>query len=124
MHKLLATTMILMAMGAPLRAADEPAGQGSPAREPGPFNEPSALPYALPRFDAIKDADFVPAFEAGMAEQRAEVDAIGRNPEPPSFENTLAALERSGRVLDRVSKVFFNLDASNTDPEIQRIKAL
>ena len=88
-----------------------------------PFLQPSALPYQLPPFDRIRDSDYRPAFEAGMREQRREVDAIAHNPRPPDFENTIVALERSGQVLDRVSTVFSNLNASNTDPEMQKIDA-
>ena len=86
-----------------------------------PFARPSTLPYHVPPFDRIKDADFRPAFDAGMAEQRKEVEAIDHNPAPPSFENTVVALEKSGQLLDRVSSVFSNLNASNTDPEILKI---
>src|SRR5512144_1161612 len=63
-----------------------------------PFARPSALPYRLPPFDRIKDADFRPAFDAGMAEERKEIDAIDRNPSSPSFENTIVALEKSGQL--------------------------
>ncbi|HUO60911.1 MAG TPA: M3 family metallopeptidase [Candidatus Acidoferrales bacterium] len=86
-----------------------------------PFAQPSTLPYHLPAFDRIKDSDFRPAFEAGMAEQRQEVATIDRNPDAPSFENTVVALEKSGRLLNRVSSVFFNLNSSNTNPEILKI---
>ncbi len=86
-----------------------------------PFARPSTLPYHLPAFNRIKDADFRPAFDAGMAEQRKEIEAIDRNPAPPSFENTLVALEKSGQLLNRVSSVFSNLNSSNTNPEILKI---
>jgi peptidyl-dipeptidase Dcp len=119
MHKWLTLVALMWTVGVPLRAADEPAAAPNASN---PLAELSALPYRLPRFDAIKDSDFEPAFEAGMAEQRAQVDAIARDPQPPDFENTLVALERSGGMLDRVSKVFFNLDASNTDPQIQAVR--
>jgi peptidyl-dipeptidase Dcp len=122
MHKLPSLVALLLTSGAPLWAADEPAGPGAPPSAPNPFAELSALPYRLPRFDAIKDSDFEPAFEAGMAEQRAQADAIAHNPQPPDFDNTLVALERSGGMLERVSNVFFNLDASNTNPQIQAIR--
>jgi peptidyl-dipeptidase Dcp len=78
-----------------------------------PFALPSTLPYQLPPFERIRDADYRPAFLAGMAQQRAEVDAIARAAEPASFENTILALERSGRLLDRVARTFSNLNASN-----------
>ncbi|MDE2237414.1 MAG: M3 family peptidase, partial [Elusimicrobia bacterium] len=83
----------------------------------------SELPFHYPPFDKITDADFRPAFEAGMARQRKEVEAIANNPQPPTFDNTIVALERSGRLLTRVSQVFFNLNASNTDDEMQKIEA-
>jgi peptidyl-dipeptidase Dcp len=86
-----------------------------------PFREPSTLPYQLPPFDKIKDADYVPAYEAGMREQREEVAAIARNPKPADFENTIVALERTGQLLERVSIVFSNLNGSNTNPEMDRI---
>ncbi len=124
MHKPLALITLLWALAAPLSAADEPS---TPAASPGasnPFSEKSKLPYELPPFDTIKDADFEPGFEAGMAEQRSQIDAIARNSEPPTFENTVVALDRSGQMLDRVSSVFTNLNASNTDPEIQKIQLL
>jgi peptidyl-dipeptidase Dcp len=86
-----------------------------------PFRHPSTLPYALPPFDKVKDSDYVPAFEAGMREQREEVAAIAHNSQPVTFENTVVALERTGQLLDRVNTVFSNLNASNTDPQMDQI---
>jgi len=86
-----------------------------------PFAKPSTLPYQVPAFDKIKDEHFRPAFEAGMAEQKSEVNAIAHNPEPPTFENTIVAMEKSGLLLDRVATVFFNLNGSNTNPELLKI---
>mgnify|MGYP001020095968 CR=1 FL=1 len=77
-----------------------------------PFAAPSTLPYQLPDFAAIRVEHFLPAFEAGMAEQRAEVEAILASGEPTE-ENTLLALERSGRLLARVSAVFFNQSSAS-----------
>jgi peptidyl-dipeptidase Dcp len=87
-----------------------------------PFAQPSVLPFHLPPFDRIADAHYLPAFETGMAEQRRDVEAIDRNPEPPSFTNTIVALERSGRVLERVSKVFFNLNQANSSDATLKIE--
>jgi peptidyl-dipeptidase Dcp len=78
-----------------------------------PFDAPSSLPYQLPPFDQIHDSDYRSAFLAGMAQQRAEVDAITRNAQAATFENTILALERSGALLERVSRTFFNLNTSN-----------
>ncbi len=133
MHKRIVLIAMLIAAGAPLAAVDDStsapgsAAAGPPAEAPqgaqaGPFAEASRLPYGLPPFDAVKDSDFEPAFEAGMREQQAQVDAIAGDPQPAGFDNTIVALERSGATLDRVSKVFFNLDLSNTDPQIQQIR--
>src|SRR6185369_1512997 len=79
------------------------------------------LPYGMPPFDQITDASYRPAFEAGMAEQRNEVTAIATDPAAPSFENTIVALERSGRTLYRVANVFFNLQGANTNDELDAI---
>ncbi|MER7861905.1 M3 family metallopeptidase [Amycolatopsis japonica] len=88
-----------------------------------PFAAPSELPYALPPFDRIADEHFLPAFEAGLAEHAAEIEEIANSAEPPTFENTIVALEKSGRLLSRVSSVFFNLAGSNANDEIQRVQA-
>jgi peptidyl-dipeptidase Dcp len=86
-----------------------------------PFAQPSTLPFQLPPFERIHDEDYRPAFEAGMREQLVEVAAITHNPAPPTFQNTIVALERSGQLLERVDNVFSRLNACNTDPEMQKI---
>ncbi|MEU9124004.1 M3 family metallopeptidase [Streptomyces sp. NPDC048506] len=88
-----------------------------------PFFEPSELPYELPPFARIRHEHYLPAFEHGMAEQLREVAAIGATTAPPTFENTVEALERSGAVLSRVRAVFFNKTASDTDDELQALEA-
>ena len=88
----------------------------TPAMADNPFAAPSTLPFQLPPFDRIHDGDYRPAFDAGMAEQLREVEAIAHNAAPPTFANTIVALERSGRVLERVETTFSNLNACNTDP--------
>jgi peptidyl-dipeptidase Dcp len=88
-----------------------------------PFATPSDLPFQLPPFDRIDVAHFRPAFDVGMAAQRAEVDAIAENPEPATFENTLEALERCGRLLTRVSYVFYNLTSSLSSDAIDAVEA-
>jgi len=79
-----------------------------------PFLAPSTLPYQLPPFAEIRDEHYRPAFDAGMAEQLAEVQAITANPAEPSIDNTLIELERSGQVLTRVATVFFSLSSSDS----------
>ncbi|WP_395368641.1 M3 family metallopeptidase [Streptomyces tubercidicus] len=87
-----------------------------------PFFEPSDLPYELPPFTRIRNDHFLPAFTRGMADQLAEVAAIGAAAEPATFENTVEALERSGAVLGRVCRVFFNKVQSDTDEEVQALE--
>ncbi|GAA3054046.1 M3 family metallopeptidase [Pseudonocardia yunnanensis] len=88
-----------------------------------PFLAPSPLPFQFPDFDAIREEHFLPAFTAGMEEQRAEVDEITADPGPATFDNTIVALERSGAVLRRVSAVFFTLVGSCSTPGIRAIEA-
>ena len=88
-----------------------------------PFAKESSLPYHLPPFDKIKDADYAPAYEEGMLEQRKEVDAIALSKDAPTFDNTILALERSGRLLDRVAGTFDEMNESNTDDAMQKIDA-
>ncbi|MCC5972244.1 MAG: M3 family metallopeptidase [Pararhodobacter sp.] len=73
-------------------------------------------PFALPPFDAIRDEDFAPAFDAALAEGRAAVTAIAANPEAPDYSNTIEALELADGLLDRVAGVFFNLSGSDSNP--------
>ncbi|MGW6500760.1 M3 family metallopeptidase [Nonomuraea angiospora] len=87
-----------------------------------PFFTSSDLPYELPPFADIREEHYLPAFERGMAEQLAEVDAIAGSSEAPTFDNTIAALERSGRILDRTATVFFSVAASNTTDGIMEIE--
>src|ERR1700723_404993 len=89
-----------------------------------PFYKPSTLPFQAPPFDKIHDADYQPAMEAGMAQQLTEIRAIADNPNPPTFENTVVALEKSGRLLDRVSSVFNAVTGANTDPDLQKVQEI
>src|ERR1700733_13147993 len=79
-------------------------------------------PFEAPPFDRIEPGHFRPAFDAALNDHRAEIDAITANPEAPSFANTIDALERGGRSLDRVAKVFFNLAGAATNDELQAIE--
>jgi len=88
-----------------------------------PFLAESTLPYHAPPFDKIKDSDYAPAIEEGMKNQLTEIEAIANNSAAPTFSNTLEAMERSGALLTRVTKVFFNLTQSNTSDALQKIKA-
>jgi peptidyl-dipeptidase Dcp len=90
---------------------------------PNPFFTKSDLPFEMPPFDRIRDEDYLPAFEKGMAQQLAEVEKIADNPEPATFENTVVAMEKSGEILGRVAPVFFNLSGADTNPQLQKIRA-
>jgi peptidyl-dipeptidase Dcp len=86
-----------------------------------PLLTPSPLPFGAPRFDLIRTEHWKPAFEAAIAAGKAEVDAIAANPEPPTFANTVEALEFAGTALDRVSGLFFNLLEAESDDAMQQI---
>ena len=86
-----------------------------------PLLTESSCPYGAPQFDKIKNEHYLPAFKAGIEEAKAEIDAIVANPEKPDFKNTIEALEYSGRTLNRVSSIFFNLMEADTDDEMQKI---
>ena len=100
-----------------------PAVASAAEPEANPFFSKSSLQYETPPFDKIKDADYGPAIEEGMKRQIAEIEAIANDPAPPTFANTLEAMERSGELLTRVTKVFFNLAQSNTDDAMQKVRA-
>ena len=86
-----------------------------------PLLTESQCPYGAPQFDKIRHEHYLPAFKAGIEEAKAEIDAIVANPEAPDFENTIEALEYSGRTLDRVSGIFYNLMEAETDEQMQAI---
>lgn len=89
-----------------------------------PLLTPSPLPYQLPPFEQIRNEHFLPAFEQGMAENLAEVQAIAHNAEPATFENTIVALERSGELLSRATRAFGILTGSLTNPELKKLETL
>ena len=86
-----------------------------------PLLQESALPYGAPQFDKIKVEHYKPAFEAGISEAKAEIDAITSNPEAPDFENTIEALEFSGETFNNVASIFFNLLEADTSDEMQAL---
>ena len=87
-----------------------------------PLLTESTLPFHYPPFDRIKDSDYEPAFEQGMAEHLKEVAAIADNPAPATFDNTVVALERAGQTLGRVERIFSNLAGANTNPALQKVE--
>jgi peptidyl-dipeptidase Dcp len=88
-----------------------------------PFYAQSTLPFHAPPFDKIKDDDYQPAIEAGMAEQIREMQAIANNPEPATFENTLEAMEKTGQLFQRATAAFDAVTGANTDPLLQKVRA-
>ncbi|MBQ7812503.1 MAG: M3 family metallopeptidase [Bacteroidales bacterium] len=86
-----------------------------------PFLTESKAPFGAPEFDKIKNEHYLPAFEAGIAEAKAEIDAIVANQEEPTFENTIEAMEYAGETLNRVANVFYNLMEADTNDEMQQI---
>ena len=88
-----------------------------------PFFEDYDTPYQIPPFEKIKEAHYMPAFNQGMKEQLDEIDVITGNPNSPTFENTIVELERTGKTLNKVADVFFNLLSSNTNDEMDAIAA-
>lgn len=134
MRKTLLATLILAALAAcsepatdtqtmaPKDSATTAATPADPAAA-NPFFAPSTLDFQAPHFDRIKDEHYLPAFEEGMKQHRAEIDAIAAQAEPATVVNTIEAMERSGALLFRVSKVFFNLTESTTNEAIQKVQA-
>jgi peptidyl-dipeptidase Dcp len=114
------TTTGEAAMDRPLAGASADAAVAIP-QGTGYFAADSTLPFLAPDFTKISEDDYLPAFEQGMAIQKAEVEAIVANPEAPSFANTIVALEKSGRMLGRVSRVFFALTGTNTTDRLDEI---
>jgi peptidyl-dipeptidase Dcp len=93
---------------------------GSPALNPAVVEWDG--PHGLPQFEQVGDADYAPAFEAALKQHDAEIDAIAGNPEAPSFENTIVALEVAGDALSRVSALFWNRAGAHTNPQIQALE--
>lgn len=91
------------------------------ATDENPFFSEYDTPFGVPPFGQIENKHFMPAIEEGIKQQQERVDAIVNNPEPATFENTIAALDYSGMLLHRVTAVFYNYLSSNTSEEIQQI---
>ncbi|MBN8480530.1 MAG: M3 family metallopeptidase [Xanthomonadales bacterium] len=119
---LVAAIAIALGFAEPSPASADAKAATAAKDEANPLFAPSPLAYQFPPFDRIKDADYLPAFERGMTENRAEIEAIAGNKEAPTFDNTIVALERSGALLGRVSRVFFGLSGANTNDAMQKIQ--
>lgn len=86
-----------------------------------PLMQKFETPFQTPPFDKIKPADYKPAFEEGMKQHKAEIEAIVNNPEEPTFENTIVALDRAGELLNQTSSIFFNLYEAMKNDEMQQL---
>ena len=86
-----------------------------------PLLTESSAPFGAPEFDKIRNEHYLPAFQAAIAEAKAEIDAIVANPDEPTFENTIEAMEYSGGALNKVANIFYNLMEANTNDELQQI---
>lgn len=91
------------------------------ANNNNPLLRESPLPYGAPEFDKIQNEHYLPALKQGIAEGKAEIDAIVNNPAVPTFQNTIEALEYSGKTVNRVLSIFYNLKEANTNPEMDSI---
>src|ERR1700731_576003 len=111
-----AGTLALTTGSAPSRAG---AAEFGPAN---PFYSASTLPFHAPPFDRIKDEDYQPAIEAGMAQQLAEIERIANNAAPPTLANTFIAMEKTGRLLARAQLAFSGVSNANTNPTLQSAK--
>ncbi|HVS59687.1 MAG TPA: peptidyl-dipeptidase Dcp [Gemmatimonadaceae bacterium] len=89
-----------------------------------PFFVESTLPYHAPRFDLIRNEDYQPALEEGMRQQLAEIDAIAKQTQPPTFDNTIVAMEKSGALLTRAAKAFFGVIQANTNDTLQKVQQI
>ncbi|OAG78314.1 peptidyl-dipeptidase Dcp [Acetobacter malorum] len=98
------------------------AATAAPLPASNPFAAESTLPYHAPRFDLIKDTDYQPALEQGMTEQAEEMERIANSSEPATFENTISAMERSGRLLDRTLETFSGVYSANTNPVLDKVQ--
>ena len=116
-NHILAITLLLSLMTTPAITTAADFGPSNP------FYAPSNLPYQSIPFDKIKDSDYQPAIEAGMAEQLKEAQAIANNPAPPTFENTIVALEKSGQLLTRAANAFFAVAGANTNPTLLKVRS-
>ncbi|MBB4617382.1 M3 family metallopeptidase [Sphingomonas abaci] len=87
-----------------------------------PLTVQSDLPFQAPRFDRIQDSDYQPAIERGIAEQAAEMTRIANDPAAPTFDNTIVAMERSGRILDRAGQAFSAVVGANTNPVLDKVQ--
>ena len=114
-----ASVLILILAAVPIvLAGQQPA---APAGETNPLLKAWTTPFGVPPFGEIKPEHFLPAIKAGVDQQRKEIEAIATNPQPPTFANTIEAMENAGELLSKASPVFSNMQSSNTNEQLQAI---
>jgi len=118
----LAMSIVLAACAQAPQKSEAPKTAAAPVAV-NPFFNASPLQYQAPPFDKIHDSDYAPAFNEGMKQQLAEVDKIANNADAPTFDNTIVAMEKTGALLTRVSKVFFAIAQANTNDDLQKIQS-
>ena len=111
---LCAVVMLFVNSSKAEKKADEQVLTKTITKARNPFFEEWKTPFSVPPFDQIKDEHFMPAFKKGMETEIKEIDAIANNTEAPTFENTLVAMEKTGELLNKVSRVFFHLNGADT----------
>ncbi len=115
MRKQIVKAMLAAAIAAPLAGGAQSAGHVNP------FLKPYDTQFEIPPFDRITLDDYVPAFTKGIEEARADIAAIVANPDTPTFENTIVAMDNAGATLERVSRVFFGVSEADSSPEMEEI---
>jgi peptidyl-dipeptidase Dcp len=121
---LLFLSTLLIAGGIAVHSIDTAFAAAADFGPSNPFYAPSALPFQAPPFDRIKDEDYQPAIEAGMAQQQAEIQAIANNPDAPTFDNTIVAIEKSGQLFTRVMETFEGVTGANTNDTLQKVRSI
>ncbi|WP_058834388.1 M3 family metallopeptidase [Luteimonas abyssi] len=122
----LALAAALAGLSAPtllLAQSEQAPAAAAQAQQANPFFEVSPLEFQYPQFDRIQDEHFAPAFDAGMQENLAEIERIATNTDAPTFENTIVELEKSGQLLGRSLRVFFNLVGADTNDARRKLQA-
>src|SRR5271154_234151 len=114
---LISACCVLAACATSDKAPAAPGGAGA-----NPFFTESPLLYQAPPFDRIHNGDYQPALDEGMKRQRAEIDSIAAQTAAPTFDNTIVAMEKSGRLLDRVGEVFNAVTGANTNDTLQQVQ--
>jgi peptidyl-dipeptidase Dcp len=122
--RVIVPTILFLAAGCAPTAARTSAPAPVAAATSNPLLVESTLPFHAPRFDLIRNEDYQPALEEGMRRNLAEIEAIAKQMQPPTFDNTIVAMEKSGDLLNRASKTFFGVIGANTNDTLQKVQEI